>query len=65
MNKISKFLFLLVFIFLYIMPQKILANEKVKIGLLVPLSEKIKRLVNKLLKLLEWHLMISKTEKLR
>ena len=39
MIKISKFLFLILFIFLTITPQKILANEKLKIGLLVPLSK--------------------------
>tara|TARA_B100001093_G_C26769893_1_gene989628 strand:- start:204 stop:1364 length:1161 start_codon:yes stop_codon:yes gene_type:complete len=38
MIKISKLLFLLIFMFLIIMPQKILANQKLKIGLLVPLS---------------------------
>ena len=38
MIKISKLLFLLLFMFLIIMPQKILANQKIKIGLLVPLT---------------------------
>ena len=40
MIKISKFLFFLVFIHLILTPQKILASEKLKIGLLIPLSEK-------------------------
>ena len=39
MIKISKLLFSLLFICLIILPQKILANQKLKIGLLVPLSE--------------------------
>ena len=39
MIKISKFLFSILFVFLFITPQKILANEKLKIGLLVPLSK--------------------------
>jgi len=39
MIKISKFLFSILFVFLTITPQKILANEKLKIGLLVPLSK--------------------------
>ena len=39
MIKISKLLFSLLFIYLIILPQKILANQKLKIGLLVPLSE--------------------------
>mgnify|MGYP001270468058 FL=1 len=39
MIKISKLLFSLLFICLIILPQKVLANQKLKIGLLVPLSE--------------------------
>ena len=39
MIKISKLLFSFLFIYLVILPQKILANQKLKIGLLVPLSE--------------------------
>ena len=40
MIKISKLLFLVFFFFFIFTPQKILANQKLKIGLLVPLSEK-------------------------
>ncbi len=40
MIKISKLLFLIVFIFSILTYQKILADEKLKIGLLIPLSEK-------------------------
>ncbi|MDC3023120.1 ABC transporter substrate-binding protein [Candidatus Pelagibacter sp.] len=40
MIKILKFLFFIVLIHLILTPQKILANEKLKIGLLIPLSEK-------------------------
>ncbi len=39
MIKISKLLFSLLFICLIILSQKVLANQKLKIGLLVPLSE--------------------------
>tara|TARA_A100000164_G_scaffold233762_1_gene207498 strand:- start:1842 stop:3002 length:1161 start_codon:yes stop_codon:yes gene_type:complete len=39
MINISKLLFLLFFTFLITIPQKILANQKLKIGLLIPLSE--------------------------
>ena len=39
MIKISKLLISLLFIFIIITPQKILANQKLKIGLLVPLSK--------------------------
>ncbi len=39
MIKISKLLFLLLLVFSVIIPQKISANEKLKIGLLIPLSE--------------------------
>ena len=39
MIKISKLLISLLFIFIIITPQKTLANEKLKIGLLIPLSE--------------------------
>ncbi len=39
MIKISKFLISLLFISIIITPQKTLANEKLKIGLLIPLSE--------------------------
>ena len=38
MIKISKLLFSLFVIFLIVMPQKVLSNQKIKIGLLVPLS---------------------------
>ena len=38
MIKISKLLFSLLIIFLIFMPQKVLSDEKIKIGLLVPLS---------------------------
>ena len=40
MIKISKLLFLVFFFFFIFTPQKILADQKLKIGLLVPLSEK-------------------------
>ena len=39
MIKISKLLFSLLFLLLIILPQKVLSNEKIKIGLLIPLSE--------------------------
>ena len=39
MIKISKLLISLLFVFIIITPQKTLANEKLKIGLLIPLSE--------------------------
>ena len=39
MIKISKLLISLLFIFIIITPQKTLANQKLKIGLLIPLSE--------------------------
>ena len=39
MIKISKLLISLLFVFIVITPQKTLANEKLKIGLLIPLSE--------------------------
>ena len=39
MIKISKLLFSILILFFIIMPEKILANQKLKIGLLVPLSE--------------------------
>ncbi len=39
MIKISKLLFLLLLVFSVIIPQKISANQKLKIGLLIPLSE--------------------------
>ena len=64
MNKSSKFLFLLVFIFLYIMPQKILANEKVKIGLLVPLSEKNQEIGQQIVKTIRMALNDIKNEKI-
>ena len=50
MIKISKFLFFLVLIHLILTPQKILANEKLKIGLLIPLSEKNKEIGQQIIK---------------
>ena len=39
MIKISKLLISVLFLFIIITPQKTFANEKLKIGLLIPLSE--------------------------
>jgi len=39
MIKISKLFFLLLIVFLVTMPEKVLANQKIKVGLLVPLTE--------------------------
>ena len=39
MIKISKLLIFLLFVFMFIAPQKTLANQKIKIGLLIPLSK--------------------------
>ena len=50
MIKISKFLFFLVLIHLILTPQKILANEKLKIGLLIPLSEKNQEIGQQIIK---------------
>ncbi len=50
MIKNSKFLFPLIFILLIIMPHKILANQKLKIGLLVPLSKENKEIGEQIIK---------------
>ena len=39
MIKISKLLISLLFLFIFGVSQKVFANEKIKIGLLIPLSE--------------------------
>ena len=50
MIKISKFFFSILFIFLITTPQKIFANEKLKIGLLVPLSKNNKEIGQQIIK---------------
>ena len=50
MIKISKYFFFLLFIYLIFLPQKIIAKEKLKIGLLVPLSEKNEKIGNQIIK---------------
>ena len=50
MIKILKFLFFIVLIHLILTPQKILANEKLKIGLLIPLSEKNQEIGQQIIK---------------
>ena len=50
MIKILKFLFFIVLIHLILTPQKIFANEKLKIGLLIPLSEKNQEIGQQIIK---------------
>ena len=52
MIKNSKLLFLLLFIFSIIIPQKLSANQKLKIGLLVPLSENNQEIGQQIIKTL-------------
>ena len=50
MIKISKLFFLLLFSFLIIAPQKIFANQKLKIGLLIPISENNREIGQQIIK---------------
>ena len=50
MIKISKLLISLLFLFIICASQKVLANEKIKIGLLIPLSEDNQKIGQQIIK---------------